>query len=482
MKDFAEALKKEANITFTENGATALKSTGSACLDFFSIIGGMRNSSTAEIVNSFKKAYDEHPLAAIRLLFYTRDIRDGYGERNSFRKILSFLGDYAPETIEKNIYAIPEFGRWDDLYALVGTKAEKTMWSFMKNQFDFDLYNMSYNKPISLLVKWLATPNASSKRTAVLGRLTARKLGYKGRPTEYRHLMTIMRSYIDVVEQKMSQKKWSAIDYETVPSCCMLKNSNAFMRNDRERFCDFKNKVNDGKAKVNAAILTPYDVVKQLGKVDGDVLDMLWKKIPTVCDHNVLVMCDTSGSMWGKPLQIAISLSMFFAERNAGVFKDVFLTFSEDPEVVVMKGKTLEEKYYNISTADWGYNTNLQRAFSRILRIAVMNKVQPHDMPEELIVITDMEIDPYLMEDKKDFTQSMKKEFAKYGYNLPAVTYWNVNAKGQKFLASASEDGVSLVSGYSPNVLKQVIENIGKAPMTLMLNIVYSDRYKGITV
>ena len=116
-----QAMKMQLNVARTENGDLAYKSTGSACLDFFSLCGGMRRN-LEDLDKLFAKAYAENPVVAIKILFYMRNIRGGLGERNSFRVLLKELAKFYPEMAKQIVYAVPEYGRWDDLLVLLDTK------------------------------------------------------------------------------------------------------------------------------------------------------------------------------------------------------------------------------------------------------------------------------------------------------------------------------------------------------------------------
>ena len=191
---FAEEMKKAGNFTRTENGAVALNTTGDACLDLFSTIGSLREADENRIHTLFSEAYQENPLFATKIAFYARDIRGGLGERQTFRTLLIYLANHHPETLKNNLDLIGVFGRYDDLYSLIGTPLESAMWDTMKKQFLEDLENLNQGNAISLLAKWIKTADASSKQTRALGILTAQKLGYS--VYEFKRLIRQMRKQI----------------------------------------------------------------------------------------------------------------------------------------------------------------------------------------------------------------------------------------------------------------------------------------------
>ena len=140
--DFIKQLATESNAKETENGQYALKSTNNALIDLFGTIGALRYRDEDEIISLFTKAYAEDRLLALKMLFYSRDILEGLGERRTFRTIINWLADEEPDDIKKNIALIPKCGRWDDMYSRVGTKLEKDAFAFMKAQFEEDIKNI----------------------------------------------------------------------------------------------------------------------------------------------------------------------------------------------------------------------------------------------------------------------------------------------------------------------------------------------------
>lgn len=489
-KNFVNALRNEDNFTFTENGATALKSTYSSLVDLFGSIGAFRSRTDNEIIDAFSKAFAEDKLLATKMAFYARDIRGGLGERRVFRIILGFLAKVYPEIAKKNLKHIPTFGRFDDLYEFVGTEVESTMWDIIREQWETDVQNMKENKSVSLLSKWLKSVNTSSKESSRLGKLTADKLGLSEK--EYRKTLSALRKYLDVVEVKMSGNEWTSINYPAVPSRAMTIYRDAFKKHDEEGFSAYIDKVSKGEEKINASTLFPYDILEKMAgghfnlRVNYDkVLEEQWKALPNYIEgeNNVLIMADTSGSMSGRPMATSVGLAMYFAERNHGVFKDVFMTFSSRPSFVQLKGSTVYERIRCIPSIV--ENTNLQAAFELILRTAINNNLTAEDMPKSLVVISDMEFDSatgYYSSDRWTFYESMRKMYADKGYEIPNVIFWNVDSRHDVFQATSDYKGVQLASGQSPSVFKSILKNIGKTPYEAMVDVLNDPRYDCITI
>lgn len=484
--NFAEAMRNEEKWTKTENGAVALKTTGEACLDLFSTIGSLRNASETRIQTLFEEAYKENPLKAMKILFYSRDIREGAGERRVFRTLIRYISIYHPEALRKNIRFFGEYGRYDDLYSLVETPLEEDMWGVMKDQLNRDISDMKTGLPVSLLAKWIKTPDASSKNTRKLGIKTALKLGYTVK--DFKRVLRKLRKYIDVTEAKMSANEWDEIEYSNVPSRAMMIYRNAFQRHDQDRFSEFSQKTVTGEVKINSSTLYPYDIVEKylysrLSDEEKLVLEAQWRQLPNYVEErtNAIVIADVSDSMRGRPMATSIGLALYFAEHNQGDYHNLFMTFSASPYIVNVKGETLEQKLRFIHSSKWGMDTNLEAAFDEILSLAIENKTLPEEMPKSIIVISDMEIDYWGYRDWTFYDQ-MRAKYIQAGYEIPNVVFWNVNSRNDVFHADAKRKGLQLVSGQSATIFKYLIKAIGKTPIEMMNDVIEGERYRAITI
>ena len=449
--NFAEAAKLAAKFTRTENGAVALNTTGDARLDFFGTAGSLRGADKERITRLFSEAYKSDPLFATKIAFYARDIRGGLGERQTFRTILQFMAKYHPEALRLNMDLVGVYGRYDDLYCLIGTPLEGEMWESMKKQFEEDRVNLQAGNAISLLAKWIKTADASSERTRKLGILTAQKLGYS--VYEFKRLVRAMRKHIGVVETLMSAGRWDEIRYSAVPSRAMMIYRNAFMKHDRERYSTFVQKAVSGAEKIHSATLFPYDIVEKIMNmswagfhiVDNDVLEAQWRQLPDYVEAgtNALVIADTSGSMFGRPMATSVGLAVYFAERNTGPYHNMFMSFSGTSRIQVLKGQK--------------------------------------DMPKSLVVISDMEID-YCGNKDWTFYEKMAKRFRKSGYQIPNIIFWNVASRHDVFHADKTRTGVQLASGQSAAVFRQVMQCVGMNPVEAMEKIINSERYEAIAI
>ena len=488
--NFADAARTNGSFTRTENGAVALNTSGDALLDLFSTIGSLREANEDRITRLFADAYKEDPLFATKIAFYGRDVRGGLGERRAFRILIRYMAEYHAEALRPNLDLIGVYGRYDDLYELIGTPLEDDMWAAMKKQFEEDLQNLNDDKAISLLAKWIKTADASSEKTRKLGILTAQKLGYP--VYNFKRIVRTMRKKIGVIESLMSVGRWDEIEYSAVPSRAMMIYRNAFQKHDEDRYNAFINKAVNGEEKINSATLYPYDLIEKIWNMscygankvkDDKTVEAQWRQLPNYVEEgtNALVIADTSGSMYGRPMATSVGLAIYFAERNKGAYHNMWMSFSVNPHIHVLKGETLAQKIGSIDMNDWDGNTDLKAAFNLVLNIAEKNDVPPDEMPKSLIVISDMEID-FCGNKEWTFYDKMSAKFRKAGYEIPNIIFWNVNSRHDIFHADIKRKGVQLCSGQSAAVFKQMMACVGMTPVEAMAKTINSERYESITV
>lgn len=512
--NFLNEMTKNSNLTTTTNGAIVYSTSMNDLLDFFGTAGSMRDSSATEIIALFDKAYKEDKLRAIKCVFYLGDILQGQGERRTFKILLKHIANNYTEDLKNNIHLIPHYNRWDSIYALFDTPLESNVIDMIKHQLLLDVNSDN----CSLCAKWLKSCNASSTETKKLGRKTARLLNLGNFPNPeskeskkknefiYRKVLSKLRAKINVVESNMSAKSWDKINYNQVPSKAMANYKEAFDRNDSERFGLYIEGLKTGETKINSKALYPYEIVKNIMRnpyhmndMQKSIAEAQWNSLPnyiTNPDMKGLCVVDVSGSMSGIPMEVAISLGLYVSERCTGVYHNKFITFSENPSIVDVKGDTIFDKVNNMRRADWGYNTNLEKVFDLILNTAIKNKAPQTDIPSYLIVITDMGWDKlegnsrYKGFGNNTFIESIRNRFESHGYKMPILVLWNVDS--DVFPMTADENGWISISGYSPTVFKALLseELLGAEdleaekinPVDAMLVILDGERYNSITI
>ena len=479
-------LKQEANKTVTENGAATHITTASDCLDLFATIGALRHESDSEIVTHFIRAYSENKDIAMKLLFFARDIRGGLGERRVFKVILNWLANHEPSTVRKNLSYVAEYGRYDDLLCLMGTTCEKEMLDVLKTQFEADNEALKNGGEVSLLAKWLPSVNASSRKTVLYAKKIAKHFGLND--ASYRKALVILRAHIRIIENNLREKDYS-FDYSKQPSKAMYKYRKAFIRNDGERYSRFLSQVSTGEAKLHATTLMPYEIIspffrRNVGDEERKAINATWISQEDFGDtENALAVIDGSGSMYGGaepiPATVALSLGIYFAERNKGAFKNHFITFSENPQLVEIKGEDILDKVRYCNGFNEVANTNIQKVFELILEAAKKNSVPHDELPKKLYIISDMEFDWCAEDASLTNFEYAKKLFAKAGYTLPEIVFWNVASRNRQQPVTKNEQGVALVSGCTPRLFEMVASGTTN-PYAFMLEVVESERYAKI--
>lgn len=482
-----EYLKQESNLTQTENGATTYKTSGNFCVDLFGSIGALREANDDQIISRFVKAYSESPNTAMKILFYARDVRGGLGERRVFRIIINYLAKYYSDSIIKNIKYIPEFGRYDDLLSLFNTKCEASMISFIEKQLKSDIASMQQNKKdVSLLAKWLPSINASSKTTTKQAKKLACLLNMTYE--QYRKTLSALRKYIDIIENYLREKNY-IFDYTKQTSKSLFKYRQAFIRNDNERYLNFINLVKQKKVVLKTGTLYPYDIIRSCksfkNEEDKEILNTTWNSLPDYCksNQNSIAVLDGSGSMYAVgnplPIDIGLSLAIYFAERCNGEFKNHFITFSTNPKLVEIKGETIVDRSLYCQSFNEVSNTDIQKVFELILNTAIKNKLPQQELPDCIYIISDMEFDDCAVNSNKTNFEYAKEMYEKNGYKLPTLVFWNVQSRQQQVPVKVNESGVILVSGASPRIFEMVMTN-ELNPYDYMIKVLSNKRYSVI--
>lgn len=467
---YLDELQKATNRATTENGGATNASSLNPCLDFFAL-GASKRKDPEAAARLFRLAYNKDKTTALRTLFYIRDVRGGQGERDIFRACMEELAAFDVNTADRMLKFIPEYGRWDDVvYHRAANVAAVEM---IKKQLAED----EKSDTPSLLAKWMPSENTSSKVTIIAARNWAHALGLK--PSQYRKLISKLRKKLHLLEQDMSAKKWMDIKYDKLPSQAFRKHTKAFDRNDHERYQEFIGAVNKGAKKVNTSTVTTAEVIQNVRSGDDNSANAIWKSLDNFVPEglNAIVVADVSGSMYGRPMDISTSLALYFAERNKGEFANKFLTFSESPRLVEVVGNTLTEKLRNISCADWGMNTNIERTFDALLTAAKKTE-NKDEIPRVIYIISDMEFDYCASGADETAFENARRKWNEAGLTLPTVVFWNVDARSNNLPATKFDRNVTLISGSNQNAFRFAME--GKTPEDLMNEVINSDRYKQI--
>lgn len=520
-----DAIKEDNNLTVTTNGMVANKSTLSALLDLFG-----RGATCRDDKESLEKmvlaAYAEDPLRTIKTLFYFRDIRGdiGQGERDIFRWGLMAIASFDFINVIKVLEHIPFFGRWDDVVALIGVcpQLDSHIKGMFANQLAKDVAALTENRytDISLLAKWLPSMNTTSKATRKMGGIVSHMLSMT--PRNYRKMLSSLRAALNIVERKISAKEYN-FDYSKIPGAALKKYKQAFRRNDGEHWNEYLQKLhvvttiayqqNGVNAedfgyteeelkgvKANTKNLYPYEIIKPLvdnitaynrdsmSDADISMIDSMWKNQKNYftgdsANENWLALADVSGSMYGVPLAVSISLAMYIGEHNRGYFANRYITYSENPQLIEFdRNWPVDKKISMISKADVGYNTNLIKVFDKILNAAVSHKVPANEMPSTIVIISDMQFDSYQLKGNDAASiDIIRQKYAEANYAMPKIVYWNAaQTHYNNVPVTVNDRGVMLLSGTKPGMFEQMMNNDG--PTGFMLSVIDSERYQQITI
>lgn len=468
MDAFLEALStKNAR---TANGAITNSTSLNKCLDFFSIAGNPR-----ENVSSFEAAFGEDQQLAMRILFWSRDCRGGAGARKNFITVMKKLQSERPAIFSKVFKFVPEFGYWKDVY---------------------------HFEPTPEVVRFIADTLLDEKDHSLCAKYCPRKgvwfyhlrKAFEMTPAEFRHMIV---AKTQVVENLMCANKWDSIQYKEVPSVAGLRYKNAFIKHDNDRYNQYIQSVLKGETKINSSVLYPNDLYhnymyQSIGATSADAVKAMWDNLPNFmesCKDRILPVCDVSGSMSGTPMEVSVALGCYISERNEGPFKDAFITFSERPQLQILSGDIIS-RFNQLRRADWGRNTNLQAVFDLILRRAQETHMAQELMPTKILIISDMHFDMAIgsaygwyghSQEPTNF-EAIKAKYAVAGYKMPGLLFWNVNGDAGNIPVTMRDQNVGLVSGYSPSILKSVLQAKVLSPIELMLNTVNTERYSVISL
>lgn len=498
----------------TWNNAVTNESTLNFNLDMFAYSSRDPKQDYEKNKNRFKNALIENDKTALANLLYTLDIRNGKGERALFKSYFSALIEMNKDCAIQILPYIPELGRWDYVFEGIGTEIEENVYELIRAYLMMDIKNYNENKPVSLLAKWLPSIKTHNKKNYFAVKL-AKKLNLTEK--EYRKILSKLRDSLNIVEKHITNKEYEKIEYISVPSKAMVKYKNLFFTKDEVRFKEFIEELKDSKkAKYDNLFMNDFakmylDNLMKIGinyfyertikeacrllfnnfflkdleensqillqnlKNEKNLINTMWKKQSKIeFDKNVLVIADTSGSMEGTPFETAISLAIYISQNNKSEeWRNKFIIFSSDCiEYSYDKDAEFTDIIDNIPLI--AENTNIDKVFKKILNDSIEKNLPQLD---EVIIVSDMEFD--MVQDKKDMSnfKHWKSEFAKYNYELPKIIFWNVARNVESFPVTKLDYGTCLVSGYSKNILKSIIDIENFDPIDIMLKTLEKKNY-----
>lgn len=466
--------------TVTENGMVTNSTSLNSCVDFFFQAGAMRAASETDIISSFSAAFAEDKLRALKILFWARDVRGGAGERRLFRVCIAHLAKYHLDYLIANLDLISEYGRWDDYLMLIWVDNP-----VLTKEVSSIILKAIQEDKNALAAKWMP-------RKGKIANSLRKSWGMT--PKEYRKTLV---EATKVIESDMCAKQWSNINYSHVPSVAAARYTSAFTKNDGNRYREYIIALQspvayEANVKVNASAVYPYDVVKTLRKGVQELAVEQWKALPNYLEGNtkrILPVVDVSGSMQSLVSQggsttcmdVAISLGLYISEKNEGPFKDAFITFSEQPSLQYLKGN-LVERFNQLESSEWGMSTDLESVFKLVLKKAVSNKLQESDMPNQILILSDMQFNQAIEDSNYSAMDMIKAEYQKHGYELPEIVFWNLQSRGRNIPVRFDEVGTALISGFSPAIMTSILNGSGITPAMIMDETLNKQRYSKISL
>ena len=501
----------------TWNNAVTNESTLNFNLDMFAYSSRYYKQNYEKNKNRFKNALIENDEIALANLLYTLDIRNGKGERALFKSYFSALIEMNKDYAIQILPYISELGRWDYVFEGIGTEIEENVYELIRAYLMIDIKNYNDNKPVSLLAKWLPSIKTHNKKNYFAIKL-AKKLNLTEK--EYRKILSKLRDRLNIVEKHITNKEYEKINYISVPSKAMVKYRNLFFAKDEVRFKEFIEELKASKKpKYNNLFMNDFvkmylDNLRKVGvnylygktikesykksisnlikglspreleekqillqnlNNEKNLINAMWKKQTKIeFDKNILVVADTSGSMQGTPFETAVSLAIYISQNNKSEqWRNRFIIFSTNC-IKYSYNKNAEFTDILDEIPFIVENTNIDKVFKKILTDSLKKNLPQLD---EVIIISDMEFD--MVQNKNDMSnfKHWKSEFAKYNYELPKIIFWNVARDVESFPVTKLDYGTCLVSGYSKNILKSIIDIDEFNPIDVMLKTLEEKNY-----
>lgn len=491
--------------TRTANGALSHITSNSARVNFFFKV--VRNTGDEELIRLLEDAHSENIDDTIKLVFQLRDSRGGKGERKQF---LGCIRWYARNGYEREVIDLlgwmPYYGRWKDLLELldVGGNVANAIYSLFANALKSDKQRLSQSKSISLCAKWAPTEGGEYDKKYKAASKIATRMGITLKNYR-RQFLVPLRASSNVTEVWMCGGKWEEIAYEKVASVCMHKNKKVFMKHDEEGFKKYLELCKSGDQKINASQLFPHQLVeKYIGTYNGahpdEVTEAQWKSLIKHCKENqkinigrCIAVCDTSGSMtWSSsagssgvtPINVCVALGLLMAELAEEPFGNQIITFESNPKFCLINGKTLKERVAQVCRMPWGGSTNLQGAFKLILDKCKKFNLSEDQCPTTIFVFSDMQFNTCVSgsrgEGELTNYQAIKTQYEAAGYKIPNIVFWNLQGNTTSFPVTSRQEGVALVSGFSPSIMKMFMEGQEISPFGIMKQAISDPRYAPI--
>ena len=516
--------------TRTENGAVALDTSGNHIVDYFMMFS--RTLAKEENYQFLEKCWAINPQKTVAVIFNGRDRLKGKKEKTVSNQAMLWLREHKPYTYMNNILTyVNKYGRWKDLLyicyenqgdgiihknyelTLFANKLQDDLSELKSEHVDIDAdtadavpktSKTKKTKCVSLCAKWSPSENDRNDKRKQFAKKIASILYDKEdskKMEKYRkEYLVPLRKQINIVESLMCNNEWDKINYEGVPGVASRRLHNAFNNHDSERYCEYLAKVRSGEAKINVTGILPHELAgyyinlrnTQDEYEENETIELQWK---TIVDNvkgsgilgNSLAIIDLSGSMFSAsngsiPAQVAISLGIITSQCCKGMFKNKFITFSENPELVSLlpddlyaeyTEKGIEPSLYtcfkSLVDVEFGFNTDFVKCCKMIIEYGKEHNIDDEDMPKKLFIYTDMQFDEATAEtdeatadaesERKGGIETLYKTIVKMfkaaDYTPPKFIFWNLNSSHKEsFPVNCKTEGTAMISGFSEQLLK----------------------------
>jgi hypothetical protein len=481
-----------------------------------------------------------------RMIGHTRDIIDGKGEYALTYMMIYTWYDFYPELAKFALKCIVDldnvhqYGSWKDIkYFCEYCRSQGENKEHILIKYAVELINKQLREDntkciygsndLSLVAKWI--PRESSSFGWLYKMMATDYFPeYMDTPfntrqhekallkckTQYRKIISKLNSVLDTLQIKQCTHNWSSINFDNVTSISLSKQKKAFLNVKKngeirypenvdriecsENFNFHIQKVVKGLTEMKGKRVGMADFTKQaieLLKLDNRsrtetmLLNSQWRDNSSQNGAlgKMIAMVDVSASMEGDPMNVAIALGIRIAEKS--VLGKRIMTFSSKPTWINLEGHDdFVAQVGIIKNAEWGMNTNFYAALDLILDAIILNKMEPDDVQDMvLIILSDMQIDTGDRCNKQTLYDTMKTKYEAAGirvhgkpYKPPHILFWNLRST-TGFPSLSNQENVSMMSGFSPALLnlfcEQGISSLESCtPWSLLQRSLENERYK----
>lgn len=518
----ADIIMSARKLTTTENGAIVPISTGSVLIDQFGRAGNFRNRNMEEVSADMANLWSENPESALKFVLYlrmvtrviklaenhaTEKLQKGQGARDESFKRLLWIAQNHPDVFYANIWILPLVGSWKDIWSLMILAKENDIAIDNKILFALLATGLRTKSQADLVLKYLprikTISNISTNKALLqteLAREFAKYLGLTSR--QYNKLKSTGSAHN--FQRIICNKEFDKLNWNHIPGIALGKlTTSKFLENHSLTDWYMEWLSGQDSIKFNGY---PYDLMKRLTSamkkesytwmygaymlVGGNrsqietvpivvrrTVDLQFQNLIDKVEkegkwnENVLCALDTSGSMSSgrnsnvPPIDVCLSLGIYFSTLNKGHFKNKVMTFDSVSEVVTLNG-TFSEKVSQIRRDAMG-STNFESIIDSLIKYRKSHQNVPlEEFPTTILVVSDMQFDPFSWNDrgkriKMDTVyENMKKKlltaFPEEFVDDMKFIWWNVNGSHENMPAT-KDSGCYFYSGFDGAIVSALL-------------------------